>query len=752
MLVRVPSGERKAPVGGDYVHRFQRIDNDSVIKHQNPGGGFLTGIYSEELETKWVGVNTILEFPIEDTTTSFQAIGGWASSFCGVDRILNGVSDGAVNFTLNAGDRPGYIMIQFPVKQTVSGITIPSTILAFEIIKIDSITFDLNEGHPAVDGDDDLVGMPIRLTFNVAAGGRGQFFTSALDFPKNSLITDLTIPVQFIERRMTRLVDGLPVFNFDVGLEQADLELGDLVALPGQDIFLAEGEDGLSGVEKLEIIEKTLRLITDDAGTSFKVAPIEAPALTNIDDAFDTIRDHLGDVLNGPWNTDDAPWWDQYTPGGLELSDPGGGFISIRRGSAVGPFGNIEVFSPGGIPDIPTVASEDTYIYYDTHGRYFHRLRTAVGAGQPVAVSIQTTVGKIETDGANAHVGIPTDLRVVGRMMATPEGMPPVGSRILNAAFALQVRNSDRYPPDGFEMFPMDAVWGAPGAVGNDAELFAGDANIKVGDSAIKVLTPGLGVKTSIFPVDPDYDYMGNFRWGGTAAGGTGEGRVVFFAQDKTTVVQSTLIVNKLPANPGGVSETDRLVLSPPSTARWCELRFVKGLIGAPSFAFVDRMSLERMKDGFHTTISANQSITSGVFTKILWSGIDTVIATATGTFVHNWGQRFTVFTIFTPGSPFLTPREDAEWEFEGHIEMESDNRDYNTFVGLFVNGILRKETQILHATSASGTTGTPFMFRVVLNQADVVDIRVKHNNFASLSVIGDPIRTFWSGRQVDAI
>ena len=539
VLAAVPSGRGRTALNGDFFHFWQTSDQDSAVDHKHPDIS-INRLEGEGSSTKWVGVNTLLEAETSAAATSITVIGGWLGSFCGVDRILNGVSDGKVNSDLNATNRPGFIMLELPIAAP------DQVVIAREIIKIDGATIDFtNTGHPTNDGNSDLVGIPMRVTFTVAAGGRAQFGTTALTFPKNSLVTDFTIPIGFTERRIKRLTNGLPIAEAEVGLEFIDIEVADFISLVEPFVFLARGEDGLTGVEKLEVIGKAIRPIGDDAGVILTATPVEDPSLTNVDDIFGRPRDFLDDLF-GTFDNDDAPFTDTYVPAGLEIINAGGLDATIKRGRVCGPFGSIEITVDSASTPITLKAIRDNYLFLDSHTRLFVLKDVAVSGATPLASRGQAIIGKVETNATTFVPGTlsvpnPEDLRLGLRDPATPESLFGANGTAINGALSKRFRNPDRYPPDGLEVFPMDTVWGPSGAAGNDAELDQTVSSLSSGDATVKLLTPDKGVRGPLYTVDGELDYQAEFKWSGPIVGGDAAAAIEFYTEDKRTQVAGSL-------------------------------------------------------------------------------------------------------------------------------------------------------------------------------------------------------------------
>ena len=746
VLVRVPSGSAKSYKKGDYGFAWNSRDATSIAKHQIPGGPALSGRYAETFETPWVGVDTVLEFPHSDTALTLTCVGGWASSFCGIDRILNGVSDGSVNGGVNTTNRKGYLLAQFPEVNVLNDGSL-QTVFPYEVIQYSDITIDfLSSGHPAVNGNDDLVGIPIRVTFTIPAGGRGQFFTNALDLPKNALISDLTIPIQFTQRRILRLTNGLPIYELEVGLEHIDLEVADLVSIAGDDIFLAEGQDGLSGSETLEILKKTTRA---DDSVVLEVTLTEDPVVAG-DDVLHKPAEGSDDWKKWPRQNDDASSEDGWVVGGTEILPGTGLEVEWRRGRIQSRSGSVEVGTPSGSnPPLAMEATRDNYILYDTHSRMFHVRAVTIGDPAPEFATGQICLGKAETDGAGV-VGEVEDLRQTTRLIASPLSSGGANIGILGGALTNRFRDISRYPPDGLEVFPMSTVWGASGATGNDAELDFTAGTFRAGDASVKLFTPLKGVRTPLYAVDGSFGWTASWVWTGTLLGDA-IGEVEFLAADKRTIVGTTIVFTKLPTTVT-VLQDDGEVIQPPATARWARLTFRKGLSTGPGvFVNLDSMTLERARDSFHVVLTNNQSITRVTWTVLLFNVIDTA-----GPFPHNIGLRYTPFDMITPGAPFFTCRTTGVYEFEGSFRHGGQNPHYNSFLGLWVTPVatgvpvLRKFAGPGKHGDASLSNQALLSTRITCGAGDLVVLRGWQDaNGGAKTIQGDPFITWFTGKQV---
>lgn len=726
VIARVPSGTFRRPSNtNDYVHTWNRVDADSQADYAHPDGPALRTEHLD-IETKWVGVSSLLEFQHPPAATTITVIGGWASAFSGVDRILNGTSDGSVNSGLNSGDRKGFLLIEFPIPHT-------DGIFGFEIVSVDTATIDfLNEGHPSQGGDTDLVGIPIRVIFDILA--RGLFGTVANQtLPRNSLVTDITIPVARAAQGIQRFSNGLPTPEIDVDLQYADLELADFITAV-EPRYLDRGKNGLTASTKLEVIGKSMRLLGDDKAVTIKFADAKAPAILNADDLIIRFRDFLEDHLS--WDDEGAPEWDSWIAGGLEVFDPGGLFVGVRDGRVFGAHGP-QLLSDQ-IQNIPAVASRDNYILYDSHTRMFNRIDTAVAAGAPATTKVQQFVAVIEL-GATVQVSR-KDLRITSRGVVSPRMLFGANGQTINGTFSHRFRNSDRFPPDFIELEPIDSVWGAPGAAGNDLELATSAASVESGDVALGLLSAARGVRLGdIVAVEGGRPYLAEFLWRGPT-GTDARGKIEWLAQDRVTVVSTDTVFDKTPTTVN-VFERGVKVFDAPATARFARLIFTRGLSTTVATVNLDRWSLRPVPVTFHVEKTATQTITTGTFQKIRWN-------------VFNSGPLGTV----NYGSKFdLSPDElavpvDSEWDFCGGLQIIAPSFTFELRAALFVNGASVKEA-LISVPSIIGTAGLdagiPFCFLAVqLTKDDIVDLRIQQNSGVSTTLLPNTKLVYWAGRE----
>ena len=728
VLVRVPSGEFRAPnsTQNDFIHIWNAVDGDSQVDYVHPDGPGAARTEHLDIETKWIGVSSLLEVEHAPSVTGITVIGGWASAFSGVDRILNGTSDGSANSGLNATDRKGFLLVEFPIPDT-------DGIIGREIISVDNATIDfLNEGHPAQGNNIDLTGIPIRVTFNVLA--RGLFGTVANQtLPRNSLVTDITIPIARAKQGIVRFSNGLPTPEIDVDLQYADLELADFITAV-EPRYLARGQDGLLATDKLEVVGKSMKLVGDDRRVTIKFAQALDPTIVTLIETLIRFRIFLTDL--NPFDDEGTPTWDSYIPGGLELSNPGGLSVSIRDGTAFGMHGSHRI--PTGIPDIALVALRDNYILHDSHSRLFARIDTAVAAGRPATSNALQFVGVVET-GLLAQVSR-TDLRITSRGIVSPRLVFGANGQILNGTFSHRFRNTDRFPPDFVEVEPIDSVWGAPAAVGNDVELVTFAGSVKSGDAALGLLTANRGYRQGdLVPVEGTRPYAASFLWRGPT-GTDAVGKIEWIAQDRVTIVATSTILSKAPATVN-VFERGTAVVDAPSTARFARVIFTRGPSATVATVDLDRWDLRPIPITFHVEKTATQTLPDNTFVKINWGQFHSgPLGTA------NYGSQFSLVT-----DNFVAPF-DSEWDFCGAIAHTQSGEEVQTRVGLFVNGTLVKESQDARKRAESNPLGVAFCFMAVqLTLADVVDLRALQNNDdnSSATLLGTASTVYWAGRQV---
>lgn len=106
------------------------------------------------------------------------------------------------------------------------------------------------------------------------------------------LVTDVTIPVEMVQSRLRRFRYGAPELSVRTGLERIELEVGDFVALDGDDVFVGLLHDGIDSSIIWEITSKTVDALGDDPGIEwtlcwvrdsnndgYSIAPIDTPTV-----------------------------------------------------------------------------------------------------------------------------------------------------------------------------------------------------------------------------------------------------------------------------------------------------------------------------------------------------------------------------------------------------------------------------------------------------------------------------------------
>lgn len=720
ILVEVPSGRaRSVPSVGEYLHHINRVDGDAVVDHAFPG----TGLHADDLQltSKWLGVNGVLEAEIGPTATTFSVIGGWVSSFSGVERFLNGVSDGAVNFGLNGTDRKGLVSI----RGFDFNLATMQFVFGEEVIEVDSATVDfISTGGPSTDGDSDLVGIPMRVTFTVAGGvaGRGKFGTVPSTLTRNSLVTDLTIPAQVCKEGIKRHSNGLPVSEIGVGAEFLDTLVADLVSLEN-DVFLAKGENGLTGVEKFEVSGVDIDTENEDPVT-LRIVPAEDPTLVNIDDIWDRLRD-LGregfdDIFGNPTDEEEAAAFDPGILGGFGIQDPTGLNV-LMQGAKIAGSPSWRVTAP---PNIALVATRDNYLIFDAHSKLIIRTDTAIGAGAPVIHHAQQFLWKIETDGSGQVSR--EDLRKFQSLTMAPRIMSGANFGFANAAFGSQRRLSDRFPPDFMELGDL-TDWG----VGNDVE--PGSGTTSSGDKLVQINAASLVIhrfKSHLLEIELGRPYQAEATWR-TPAGGAAVFEVLFFKADKTpSATPSQTVFSKAPTA-AGVMQDDRLAFTPPTDARFIQAVFRSdGLNSQP--ITVDRMWVAPTPISFHVFQTVSQMFANGALTLINY-----------GTAEHDYGGNTSLAGAL---SRFICPI-DSRYKFNGRIQFvdAAPNNTERVTLHLVVNAVSRKR----HVNLAQGQREPGCLLEtppLLLTRGDIVELHAAHFLGGTRDTVVDELDAWFGG------
>lgn len=618
----------------DYLFQVARQDSTSVTDYAFPT--LPERRQMRQFETKWVGTSSTVISDISGTSdpVTVKCFGGHLASFTGVERKLNGVSDGAANFTLNAPDRVAFLMI----------FRASSFLQSFEIMRATSVTEFPNI---KIITDNDANGLP-NPDENLAVGrvdfvcDRAQLGTSkvahtaAIDadgFPPGARplsVVDITIAVEYVQNVLKRFSNGLPIVEIDVHLteENLGLELMDIVAL-NNNVFLNRGNDGVT-TQKFEIVGKRLHILDDEPRVALTLAFANDPTLTTLDFVLEIVGKKFFDGLD--FDTD-GQMMEPHSTGGLEVTGTGGLNVSIGAGANVGS---------GGVPyaGISTFALTDAannHFVYDHHRQLLiHSSEAAVPILTPDhhLVATMVTAGGVITSKRDRRRG--PGMIVSGRTLGGANRFTP------NAAFDLYTRPREDFLPNGLEV-------GDFGTLGTDIFVHQG-VNVASGGRSIQMDFDGGGggvepevVTEYIFPIQLGHVYRatGFFIASNNFAAPTIT--VQYFDEEfRPTGGDDSVTLTKTPVVASNAINAIQVLAFPSQggTFRYARVRFrATALATNTGTVYLDRLEFEEVNPSFHAFLTGDQAIGSTGPVPILF---DSVAAAGLG---FNNGLAFSTFS-----------------------------------------------------------------------------------------------------------
>jgi len=383
----------------DGTHGGEIVHGNTDEQGNFPYPGESEGIFEEVLRSPWVGVGGSLNVKLEANGTSVEVAGGWTHSMTGMR------NDGSSGWTLTSS-RPAYLFIVGP-----DNTSLPAT-TSTEVIKCTTATPDTS--WTVIDSTGTLSTYYNAAAFTVATSGRDMFNGGASTgriFEKDSLITDITIPVEIAKKRIERLSQGMPVVTCSTSLHHYDVQVGDTVTIT-TDRFIGYGLDGLTTSQKWKVVRKEVH----GSAINWKLA--------------------YGGNTTGyteDWEPKDDPISVPIPPilppdilGGGVLFDPkivvkaeniaSDLDIALGSGTLSGEFGTIFVQD---LADVTLTASKDNYLYMDAMSGQINVRQQATSAGYPSVVpASHLPLAIAETDGTS--VTALTDIRPPARVARPP--------------------------------------------------------------------------------------------------------------------------------------------------------------------------------------------------------------------------------------------------------------------------------------------------------------------------------------------
>lgn len=599
----------------DYLFSTRRLDDTSVTDYAFPTES--RRLQMRQFETKWVGASSTVISDINGISdpVTVQCFGGHLASFAGVERKLNGVSDGKVNFALNGLDRFAFLMV---FRES-------SFLRSFEIMRATSVTefpniriITDNDANGLPNPDENLaVGRVDFLCDRAQLGTSIVAHTAAIDadgFPPGARplsVVDITIAVEYVSNVLKRFSNGLPIVELDVHLteENLSLDLMDLVAL-NNDVFLNRGNDGVT-TQIFEIVGKRLHILDDEPRVALTLALAGDPTLTTDDFVAEIVAKKFFDGLD--FETD-GQMMEPHSTGGLKVTGIGGLNVSVSAGANVGS---------GGIPyaGISTFALTDdspNHLVYDHHRQL---LIHSSEAGTPILTPDHHLVASVSTSGGALNVQ--RNRRRGPGMIVSARTLGGANRFTPNAALDLHTRAREAFLPNGLEV-------GDFGTLGTDIFVHQG-VNVASGIRSIQMDFDGAGVEPEvvtehIYPIELGHVYRATGFFLASNNFAAPRITVQYFDQDFIATGGDDIVTfPKVPATGATAINAVQVVAFPPQNGggRYARVRFRAIASGANvGTIYLDRLEFEEISPSFHAFLTGDQGIGATGPVQILFDSV----------------------------------------------------------------------------------------------------------------------------------
>ena len=377
-----------------------------------------------------------------------------------------------------------------------------------EVLKAESLSFTSEQRVSAHEHNANGVSVgspttPLRATFTVASGGRGQMGTTAtahVDADANqtgAAVHDVTMAHDFAAVQLQRFSNGCPSVSVTTSLKEWAVQVGDFVTLDGIDVFLAHTFDGIGTSVKWEVTSKELRLDDNAAEILWTLVYATQTSPPTINQAFEWPERKPGKA-----GAARSAGHCYFVETGLEVTHVSGVVVSVGVGTAgLGATG--AATSLHAARSLTMLSNKDSYIDYNVDGGSLSVISEANGAQEPELYAGNVRLAKVVT-GASAVSSV-VDLRRFARVTSgaiAADDFEAGGNLVHNPAFTSWACGGG-FPPDLWEVGNTStATWGTDIAQ-DSIQYYRGRYSVRIDGAGF-----GKRLKSKQFRVDPGRVYM----------------------------------------------------------------------------------------------------------------------------------------------------------------------------------------------------------------------------------------------------
>tara|TARA_A100001201_G_scaffold56175_1_gene54569 strand:+ start:19663 stop:22698 length:3036 start_codon:yes stop_codon:yes gene_type:complete len=549
------------------------------------------------------------------------------------------------------------------------------------------------------------------------------------DAPTNNeglLWHDITIPYNFAQELLERFSNGAPKIKFFTGLDNINLELGDLISIDN-DWFISS-ELGLTSLDsnvKFEITKKEVNLTGATIGVQYEavyMTKTSAPSVSiswipSLDVLFSPIIKKDMITQNYSMASEDSVF------NGLEVSATSGLGFQIEPGKLLGKgvgslLQNAQTFT--------ATASKHTYIGFNAASGTIVQNEVSTSADEPELLPGEIRLAKVVSDGSSVTSVI--DLRRIGAITASQfnrELLAPANGILWNGDF------EDWANPGAV---PMGWTETGNGAAGTDTErevsvVHSGRYALKMNDTSESVVW-----FSGFIPIDNTQPYRVSL-WARQAGSVTMRSDIFWYTAEKVAASTSSTSITNAACAANNVWENRTTIVEPGSDVAYAKLKITRP-VSPGHKCYWDDITIKPEPISFRArapSAGGGSSITKDTDTDLIF-----------GTDVHDYGAVHD-----TSNGRFTAPSAGL-YEFNLTVQVTCTGGEASMIAGyLFKNGskfaVALGGTHSAGAFSASVTVSSGPM---ELAAGDYITPGVFVGN-RNATLAADPDDSYFSGRKI---
>ena len=379
---------------------------------------------------------------------------------------------------------------------------------------------------------------------------------------------DITIAFNFATEVLSRFSNGAPKIKFFTTLDNAGLELGDLISVDN-DWFLSSelSLDGLDSNTKFEIVQKEISPVGDTIGVEYSAVYMTtaSPPSTSISTVL------VNDIWGSPVRQQFFTAKDKQTTSSPAVIDGFSVTATSGLGCQVGA-GKISASSPTAIrlsEDVALTvpANKDTYVGIDSRTGSIYTTPVTTGAEEPKLAPFELRIGKVV---AASSVSSVADLRTYGAISATQ-----FDRELMSPGFG-GMWNGD------FEMWPssggMPIAWEETGSGKVGTDSFRETSVVKRGKYSVRMANTSVNVVwyTDYFAIDKNTPYRVSMWCRQKTGNVTMRSDIYWYTSAKAAASASSASITNAACAAHNTWESRSTVVTPGSDVAYARLKITR--------------------------------------------------------------------------------------------------------------------------------------------------------------------------------